>query len=49
MRLNGAPLTDSADGDAGSLALSPARVVVNLGDLTAAAGPQTVDFRVTIN
>ena len=49
LRLNGAPLTDSVDGDSGSFALSPARVAVSLGDLTTAAGPQTIDFRVTIN
>ena len=49
MRLNGAPLTDAADADPGSFALSPARVAVGLGDLTSAAGPQTIDFRVTIN
>ena len=49
LRLNGAPLTDSVDGDSGSFALSPTRVAVSLGDLTTAAGPQTIDFRVTIN
>jgi uncharacterized repeat protein (TIGR01451 family) len=49
LRLNGAPLTDTADGDAGSFASGPARVAVSLGDLTAATGPQTIDFRVTIN
>ena len=49
MRLNGAPLTDVADADAGSFVLGPARVAVSLGDLTSAAGPQTIDFRVTIN
>ena len=48
-RLNGAPLTDAADADPGSFASSPARVAVSLGDLTAATGPQTIDFRVTIN
>ena len=49
LTLNGAPLTDAADADAGSFATAPARVVVSLGDLTAAAGPQTVVFRVTID
>jgi uncharacterized repeat protein (TIGR01451 family) len=49
MRLNGAPLTDAPDVDAGSFVLGPARVAVNLGDLTSATGPQTIDFRVTIN
>jgi uncharacterized repeat protein (TIGR01451 family) len=49
LRLNGAPLTDAADADAGSFVLAPARVAVGLGDLTSAAGPQTIDFRVTIN
>jgi uncharacterized repeat protein (TIGR01451 family) len=49
MRLNGAPLTDAPDADAGSFVLGPARVAVSLGDLTSAAGPQTIDFRVTIN
>ena len=49
LRLNGAPLTDAADADAGSFALAPARVAVGLGNLTSAAGPQTIDFRVTIN
>jgi uncharacterized repeat protein (TIGR01451 family) len=49
MRLNGSPLTDGADADAGSFVLGPARVAVSLGDLTSAAGPQTIDFRVTID
>jgi uncharacterized repeat protein (TIGR01451 family) len=49
LRLNGAPLTDSVDGDPGSFALGPARVAVSLGDLTNSTGPQTIDFRVTIN
>jgi uncharacterized repeat protein (TIGR01451 family) len=49
LRLNGAPLTDTSDGDAGSFAAAPPRVAVSLGDLTAAAGPQTIDFRVTID
>jgi uncharacterized repeat protein (TIGR01451 family) len=49
LRLNGAPLTDVADADAGSFATGPARVAVGLGDLTSADGPQTIDFRVTID
>lgn len=50
LMLNGTPLTDGADADSGSFATAPsARVAVSLGDLTAAAGPQTVVFRVTID
>jgi uncharacterized repeat protein (TIGR01451 family) len=49
LRLNGVPLTDAADADTGAFAAAPARVAVNLGDLTSAAGPQTIDFRVTID
>ena len=49
LTLNGAPLTDAADGDAGAFALGPARIGVSLGDLTAASGPQTIVFRVTID
>lgn len=49
LSLNGAPLTDAADGDAGSFTAAPASVAVDLGDLTAAAGPQTIAFRVTID
>ncbi len=50
LRLNGAPLTDAADADAGSFVTTPAPASPsNLGDLTSAAGPQTIDFRVTIN
>lgn len=49
LQLNGAPLTDGLDADAGSFVAAPARVAVNLGDLTSAAGPQTIDFRVTID
>jgi uncharacterized repeat protein (TIGR01451 family) len=49
LRLNSAPLTDAADGDAGSFVLVPAHVSVSLGDLTSGAGPQTIDFRVQIN
>ena len=50
LSLNGAPLTDTADGDAGSFTAVPSPSVgVTLGDLTAAAGPQTIVFRVTID
>lgn len=49
LRLNGAPLSDAADADAGSFAAGPPRIFVSLGDLTAASGPQTIDFRVTID
>jgi uncharacterized repeat protein (TIGR01451 family) len=48
--LNGASLSDATDVDAGSFAATPAPgIAVGLGDLTAAAGPQTIVFRVTIN
>ena len=50
LSLNGAPLTDTADGDVGSFTAAPSpQVVVSLGDLTAVAGPQTIVFRVTID
>jgi uncharacterized repeat protein (TIGR01451 family) len=50
LTLNGAPLTDAADADAGSFTAVPAPgIAVTLGDLTAAAGPQTIAFRVTID
>ena len=49
LRLNGAVLSDGADGDAGQFQLSPAQVRVALGDLTQASGAQTVQFAVTIN
>lgn len=48
--LNGAPLTDVADADAAELDSSSApTVVVRLGDLTQADGPQVIEFRVTID
>jgi uncharacterized repeat protein (TIGR01451 family) len=48
--LNGGSLTDAADGDAGELETSNApTVVVRLGDLAEADGPQVVEFRVTID
>ncbi len=47
---NAAALTDAADGDAGSFVAAPTpQVSVDLGNLTAADGPQTLSFRVTIN
>lgn len=52
LRLNAATLTDSAaDADAGAFVTSPApaRVRVQLGNLTQAAGPQTIQFTVQIN
>jgi uncharacterized repeat protein (TIGR01451 family) len=50
LRLNASPLTDAADADAGEFiaGASPA-IRVRLGNLTAAAGAQTIDFQVTIN
>jgi len=50
LQLNGAPLSDSADADAGTFVSAPApEVRVTLGDLTGASGPQTIQFAVTIN
>lgn len=50
LRLNSSSLSDAVDGDAGEYAQSPgARVRVDLGDLTSASGPQTIEFAVTIN
>lgn len=50
LRLNGAALSDGADGDAGTFVSTPApEVRVTLGNLTSASGPQTVEFAVTIN
>ncbi len=50
LSLNGVALTDVADADAGEFqgGATPG-VRVTLGDLTQAAGPQTVAFTVTIN
>ena len=43
-------LSDTADTDAGTFVSTPApEVRVTLGDLSAASGPQTVEFAVTIN
>lgn len=48
--LNGAGLTDAVDADAGTFVTLPApAVAVALGDLTAASGPQTIVFSVTID
>jgi uncharacterized repeat protein (TIGR01451 family) len=49
LELNGVPLSDARDGDAGEFVASDARVAVNLGDLGAADGEQRVQFTVTIN
>lgn len=51
LRLNGAPLTDSAtDADAGGYVTVPEPAVqVALGELAEASGPQTVVFEVTID
>jgi uncharacterized repeat protein (TIGR01451 family) len=50
LRLNATVLSDGADADAGDYAATPtARVLVALGALTTASGPQTVTFAVTIN
>lgn len=48
--LNGAPLTDAVDADAGELDTNgAATVVVRLGNVTLADGPQTVEFQVTVD
>ena len=50
LRLNGGALSDAADADAGALAGAPTpAITVALGNLTAASGPQTIEFTVTIN
>jgi uncharacterized repeat protein (TIGR01451 family) len=50
LSLNAAALTDAADADAGQFAATPSPAVnVALGDLTAASGPQTIEFSVTID
>ncbi len=50
LRLNSNPLSDAADGDAGELVSTPApQVRIQLGDLTAASAPQTIEFAVTID
>ncbi len=48
--LNGSPMSDAVDADAGELDTTVVpTVVVRLGDLTQASGPQTVVFQVTID
>lgn len=50
LALNGATQTDAADGDAGQFMSAPqAQVQLALGDLSAASGPQTIEFAVTID
>ena len=50
LQLNGAALSDTADGDAGTFVSAPApEVRVTLGNLSSASGAQTVQFAVTIN
>ena len=50
IELNGSPLTDAVDGDAGELDTSGApTVIVRLGDLEQADGAQVVTFSVTID
>lgn len=50
LRLNSQPLSDDADGDAGEFVATAApQVRIQLGDLTAASAPQTIEFAVTIN
>ena len=50
LRLNSLALSDSADADAGELIAGTTPTIrVALGDLTQAAGPQTIAFTVTIN
>ena len=47
LTLNGGPLTDAPDADAGAFA--GGAVTVSLGDLDSADGPQTIAFTVVIN
>jgi len=50
LRLNGVVQTDITGDDAGGFESTPApRVVVGLGNLTQASGPQTIQFSATIN
>jgi uncharacterized repeat protein (TIGR01451 family) len=50
LKLNTTALSDSADADAGAFESTPQpRVRVQLGNLTAASGTQTITFAVTIN
>jgi uncharacterized repeat protein (TIGR01451 family) len=50
LTLNSVALSDGTDADAGEFSTTPsARVRVLLGTVTAASGPQTIQFAVTIN
>jgi uncharacterized repeat protein (TIGR01451 family) len=50
LTLNGAPLTDGADADAGDFNVTnPGEITVDLGDLTSASPAQTITFDVTID
>jgi uncharacterized repeat protein (TIGR01451 family) len=50
LALNSVALSDTPANDAGEYATTPTpRVLVSLGNLTAASGPQTIAFAVTIN
>jgi uncharacterized repeat protein (TIGR01451 family) len=50
LTLNSVSLSDGTDADAGEFTTTPtARVRVQLGALTTASGPQTIQFAVTIN
>ena len=50
LRLNAGALTDATDGDAGQFSGPPTPgVTVALGDFSAASGPQTIQFVVTID
>ena len=49
LTLNGAGLTDAADGDVGEYEGGSNSLVVRLGDLTIADGVQTIVFEVTID
>jgi uncharacterized repeat protein (TIGR01451 family) len=50
LALNSVPLSDGTDADAGEFTTAPSpRVRVQLGTVTTASGPQTIQFAVTIN
>jgi uncharacterized repeat protein (TIGR01451 family) len=50
LALNSVALSDTTGNDAGEYTATPTpRVLVSLGNLTAASGPQTIAFAVTIN
>lgn len=48
LRLNGAPLTDAADGDSGEYVAATPEVVVRLGDIRVGDPTQLVEFSVSI-